>query len=375
MIVINKVIRPGSKGGLVFLRLAASAFLLFLLSFFFLLYPAETAKSVSEGLSLCLNVVIPSLFPFMVISGIFVSSAVCEKLGRVFKKAISFLFSLSGACFCPVLVCLVGGYPTAAFCARQLYEKGLISRRDYQHLLLFAVNPSPSFAVGAVGAMLLGSSTSGAVIFFSVIIASLLLGLFSRLVKTEASDEDRKPISIETQFMPFSKSVVNAIGSSGKAMLFICFSVLFFSAVLSVTDRLFPTKNASMLCGALFEVTCGCKRCCRKLPVEIIAGIVGWGGLCTHFQVMEDVILSKLRVTVFMAFRLLHGALSVAVCSFLLRLFPQAVPTFLGGDTVLSYSYNSSLPLSLCLVAMCALLMLGNNFALSKKRKKKENCG
>lgn len=369
------MIQPGSKGGLVFLRLAASAFLLFLLSFFFLLYPAETAKSVSEGLSLCLNVVIPSLFPFMVISGIFVSSAVCEKLGRVFKKAISFLFSLSGACFCPVLVCLVGGYPTAAFCARQLYEKGLISRRDYQHLLLFAVNPSPSFAVGAVGAMLLGSSTSGAVIFFSVIIASLLLGLFSRLVKTEASDEDRKPISIEVQFMPFSKSVVNAIGSSGKAMLFICFSVLFFSAVLSVTDRLFPTKNASMLCGALFEVTCGCKRCCRKLPIEIIAGIVGWGGLCTHFQVMEDVILSKLRVTVFMAFRLLHGALSVAVCSFLLRLFPQAVPTFLGGDTVLSYSYNSSLPLSLCLVAMCALLMLGNNFALSKKRKKKENCG
>ena len=88
-----------------------------------------------------------------------------------------------------------------------------------------------------------------------------------------------------------------------------------------------------------------------------------------------SVILSRLKVSVFLAFRLLHGALSVAVCSFLLRLFPQAVPTFLGKDTVLSYSYNSSLPLSLCLVAMCALLMLGNNFALSKRQKKKENGG
>ena len=90
---------------------------------------------------------------------------------------------------------------------------------------------------------------------------------------------------------------------------------------------------------------------------------------------MEDVILSRLKVSVFLAFRLLHGALSVVISSFLLKLFPQAVPTFLSEDTVLSYSYNSSLPLSLCLVAMCALLMLGNNFALSKKQKKKENCG
>lgn len=360
-----------SLKGLVLLRLGSIAFFLFLLSFFFLLYPQETAKSVSEGLTLCLSVVIPSLFPFMVVSGIFVSGPLCGKIGKAFKRVIFFLFSLSGACFCPVLVSLVGGYPTASFCARQLYEKGLITGRDFRRLLLFAVNPSPSFALGAVGAMMLGSKESGAVIFFSVIISSFLLGLFSRLVSTGENEEaEEAPVlSVNEQFTPFSKSIVSAIGSAGRSMLFICFSVLFFSAVLSVTDRLFPGENASLFCGALLEVTCGCRRCCRVLPVEIVAGIVGWGGLCTHFQVMEDVILSKLKLSVFFSFRLLHGALSAAVCSILLKLFPQAVPTFLNTKTAVSYSCGSSFFLSFCLVAMCALLMLGNNFVLSKKRK------
>lgn len=361
-----------------FLRLAASGFFVFGLSFFFLLHPQETAKSVSEGLSLCLFVLIPSLFPFMVVSGIFVSGSLCEKLSGIFKKAVSFFFSLGGGCFCPLLVSLVGGYPTAAFCARQLFQKGMISRRDFKHLLLFAVNPSPSFAIGAVGAMMLGSKESGAIIFFSVIISSLLLALFSRLVSTgEDGDEEKKQsaVIIHESRTPLSKSIVDSISSSARAMLFICFSVLFFSAVLSVTDRLFPSKSAGLLCGALLEVTCGCRRCCRVLPTEIIAGIVGWGGLCTHFQVMEDVLLSKLRISVFLAFRLLHGALSAAVCSLLLKLFPQAAPTFLNGNAAVSYSGAAGFPLSVCLVAMCALLMLGSNFSISKKRKSKENCG
>lgn len=356
------------------LRFAASGFLLFLLSFFFLVYPTETAKSVSEGLSLCLEVIIPSLFPFMVVSSIFASSSICEKLGKVFRKPTELIFSLSGEALCPIAISVIGGYPTAAFCARQLFEKGQLPQRDYRRILLFAVNPSPSFAVGAVGAIMLGSKTSGAIIFFSVIISSLLLGVFSRLVRINDADGKDAVKSDDVQFAPLSKIIVGAIASSGRAMLFICFSVLFFSSVLCVTDKLFPGESASMLCGALLEVTCGCNRCCG-LPIEAIAGIVGWGGLCTHFQVMEDVTRSKLSVAVFLAFRVLHGALSCVVCSVLLRFFPQAVPTFLGNGTVLSFSYNSCFPLSICLIAMCVLLMLGNNFAVSRKQKENNNLG
>lgn len=351
------------------LKLFLSGFFLFVFAFFFLLFPKETAKNVSEGIELCLGTLVPSLFPFMVLSGVFSSGALCEKSGKIFKKPISFLFSLEPNCFCPVLISLVGGYPTAAFCAARLFEKGMISKKDFRRLLLFAVNPSPSFAIGAVGASLLGSKKAGIIIFASVLISSFFLGVFSRIIRTEREGECEGFYAGGEVFLPFSKALVNSINQSGKAMLFICFSVLFFSAVLAVTDKIFPDEKACLAFGALFEVTCGCKRCAGVLPTEIIAAVVAWGGLCTHFQVMNEVNLSGLRASVFVVFRILHGALSAVVCSFLLKIFPETEAVFSGQAKSFSFSCESSVPLSLCLVAMCVLLLLGNNFVLSKKRK------
>lgn len=361
--------QAAKKRCLFLLKLFPLGFFLFVFAFFFLIYPKETAKNVSEGIELCLGTVVPSLFPFMVLSGVFSSSALCEKMGFLFKKPISFLFSLGPNCFCPVLISLVGGYPTAAFCAARLFEKGMISKRDFRRLLLFAVNPSPSFAIGAVGTMLLGSKKSGIIIFSSVLISSFLLGIFSRIIRTKKDGECEGAYADGEIFPSFSKTLVDSINQSGKSMLFICFSVLFFSAALAVTDKVFPYEKACLAFGALLEVTCGCKRCAGFLPTEIIAGIVAWGGLCTHFQVMNEVNLSGLRTSVFVVFRLLHGALSVVICSFLFKLFPQTATVFSQRAESFSYSCAASFPLSLCLVAMCVLLLLGNNFVLSKKRK------
>lgn len=355
---------------LFFSKLFLFGFFLFVFVFFFLLFPKETAENVSDGIELCLSVLVPSLFPFMVLSSAFSSGVLCEKLSAFFGFASKRIFALGKNCFCPVLVSLFGGYPTAAFCAGRLFEKGMISKRDFRRLLLFAVNPSPSFAIGAVGSMLLGSKEIGAVIFFSVVFSSFLLGIFSRFVKTgNADEEESEDIPILSDVRPFSETIVNSIMQSGKAMLFICFSVLFFSAALAVTDKFFPSAEASMFFGALLEVSCAAKRCCGALAPEIIAGIIAWGGLCTHFQVMNEVVLSGLKTSVFFVFRLLHGALSAVVCSFFLSVFPAAAPTFSQRAKSFSLSCESSLPLSLCLVAMCVLLLLGNNFILSKKRK------
>lgn len=351
------------------IKLFLFGFLLFVLGFFFLLFPKETAANVSEGIELCLSVLVPSLFPFMVLSSAFSSCELCEKLSSVFNKPFLFVFSLGSNCFCPLVVSAFGGYPTAAFCAGRLFEKGMISKRDFRRLLLFAINPSPSFVVGAVGTMLLGSKKTGAAIFFSVLFSSFILGIFSRFVKTGEDEEKIKERPAFFEAGPFSKTIVDSIMQSGKAMLFICFSVLFFSAALAFTDKFFSSKEGSVFFGALFEVSCAVKRCCGVLSPEIVTGIIAWGGLCTHFQVMSEVVLSGLKTSVFFAFRVLHGALSATVCSAVFRLFPAAEPVFSQRAESFSYFSGPSFSFSFCLVMMCVCLLLGNNFILSKKRK------
>ena len=154
------------KKASIVLKLTVFGFLLFICVFFFLLFPLQTAKSVSEGLELCLKTVIPSLFPFMVLSGIFTSSVFCEKLSRILGKATRLIFNLSPFCSSVILISAVGGYPLGAFTARRLFEQSEISSADFKKLLLFAVLPSPSFAVGAVGSAMLGSKNAGFLIYF-----------------------------------------------------------------------------------------------------------------------------------------------------------------------------------------------------------------
>lgn len=357
------------KAGIIF-KLAFFGFLLFLCAFFFLLYPKQTAKSVEEGLELCLKTVIPSLFPFMVLSGIFTSSVFCEKLSRLLGKATEFIFKLSPFCSAGILLSAVGGYPLGAFTARRLFENGEISQNDFKKLLLFAVLPSPSFAVGAVGSAMLGSKNAGFLIYASALLSSFVLGVFSRITvfKSTVSEPFQKLPEQKTSILSLISSSVE---KSGHSMLFICFSILFFSAVLSVTDSFFPSELEKMFCAALLEVTCGCKRLCGKFSLPVIAGVVGWGGFCTHFQIMNEVTLSGLSPTVFLSFRLLHGALSSVFCLALLKIFPVACETFAPGSAQsVSYSSGSSLAFSLCLVAMSVLLLLGNNFALNGRKHK-----
>ena len=153
-------------------------------------------------------------------------------------------------------------------------------------------------------------------------------------------------------------------------MLFICFSILFFSAVLSITDSFFASASAQMLSAALLEVTCGCKRLSENFALPVIAGTVGWGGLCTHFQIMNEISLSGLSTPVFFAFRLLHGALSSVFCLALLKIFPVASETLSSSCAQnVSISSGPSLAFSLCLIAMSVLLLLGNNFVVSSQKR------
>lgn len=357
------------KKASIVLKLTVFGFLLFICVFFFLLFPKQTAKSVSEGLELCLKTVIPSLFPFMVLSGIFTSSVFCEKLSRILGKATRLIFNLSPFCSSVILISAVGGYPLGAFTARRLFEQSEISSADFKKLLLFAVLPSPSFAVGAVGSAMLGSKNAGFLIYFSVLLASLILGIFSRLTIFKDTDSTFSSEAPNCRYEFFS-SISSSIEKSGRAMLFICFSILFFSAVLSITDSFFASASAQMLSAALLEVTCGCKRLSENFALPVIAGTVGWGGLCTHFQIMNEISLSGLSIPVFFAFRLLHGALSSVFCLALLKIFPVASETLSSSCTQnVSISSGPSLAFSLCLIAMSVLLLLGNNFVVSSQKR------
>lgn len=66
----------------------------FLISFFFflLLDPESILESGRNALDLCLNIIIPSLFPFFVVSGLIMNTGVIHAVSRFFQPCYETCF-------------------------------------------------------------------------------------------------------------------------------------------------------------------------------------------------------------------------------------------------------------------------------------------
>ena len=89
--------------------------------------PGEAMEGAKSGLSLCFNVIVPSLFPFFILSSLVVDLGFAARLGRLMEPIMRPLFRVSGSCASAVALGFIGGYPVGARTALQLYQQGLCS--------------------------------------------------------------------------------------------------------------------------------------------------------------------------------------------------------------------------------------------------------
>lgn len=114
--------------------------------------PGEAIAGAKDGLVLCFNVIVPSLFPFFVLSSLVVDLGLAAYLGRALEGLMRPLFRVSGSCAAAVALGFIGGYPVGARTALQLYQQGLCSKPEAERLLAFCNNsfkPGTSWAAKA----------------------------------------------------------------------------------------------------------------------------------------------------------------------------------------------------------------------------------
>ena len=96
-----------------------------------LLAASETAaQAVREGLALCGGSVIPALFPFLVVSRLFVATGSAAALGQLLAPLTRRMLGVSGPGGTAVLLGLLGGYPVGAQTAGELARTGAVSRQE-----------------------------------------------------------------------------------------------------------------------------------------------------------------------------------------------------------------------------------------------------
>ena len=308
------------------------------------LVPQEAMAGAKDGLTLCFNVIVPSLFPFFVLSSLVVDLGLAAYLGRAMEGLMRPLFRVSGSCAAAVALGFIGGYPVGARTALQLYQQGLCSRTEAERLLAFCNNSGPAFILGVVGAGVFGDGRVGLLLYLTHALASVMVGLIFRFyggaVKSKNPSQRSKPISTVTLPAAFTGAVTRAMQST----LNICAFVVFFAVVLRLLSAFgvlslvarglsllgFREEWAKRLVAGLLELSSGVSSLRGEAQlagrVSTAAFMLGWAGLSVHCQVLSFLSDSGLSVRVYLAGKLCHGLIAAALTWAVTRIVPLSAP-------------------------------------------------
>ena len=122
-------------------------FFLILCFFVMLLFPSEVFEGAKSGLLLWFLTVLPTLFPFLLISRLLLDSCACSLLNKLLAPVISRLFGISAQGSFAFIVGFLCGYPMGAKITADLFHARQISKAEASYLLSFCNNTSPAFLI------------------------------------------------------------------------------------------------------------------------------------------------------------------------------------------------------------------------------------
>jgi len=278
-----------------------------------LIFSDATIEAARSSVELFAYGVIPSLFPFFVLTNMLLNKG---------NKAF-----LSG------FLC---GYPSGAIVCSSLYEDGKIIKSKAEIYSAFINNAGPAFVIGTVGAIFCRSLNAGILLLFTHIAASLTVMITLKMIVPETSIETVATYSIPNSGKnhnfsktPLGEQLSAAILSSAKQIASVGGYIIFFSVLISILSSI-GVKNIYLF--AFLEITSGLKYITQSLPQDnfiqsltnmlpIIAFFLGFSGLSIHIQIIAILNKSKLNARYFIAGKIMQAILA-AIYTFLLLKLP-----------------------------------------------------
>ncbi len=327
-----------------------------------LIFPAAATQGARNGIGYCLQVLVPSLYPFMVLSVFVVKSGLSEKLGKLFEAPARAILKLPGSTAATILMAAIGGYPTGARSVEALFESGAVSESQAARMLSFCVNAGPAFVISAVGTGFLKSPQAGLILFASQLLGSIILSVISAI---PAKREPTVPARKKDRRVSFSDALISSAYDAARATLNMCCFVILFASLINLLRLWVTEPHSATVLSALLEVTGGSSDLAKAgAPLTALSFAIGWGGICVHFQVLSSVSGIRINLLHFLLYRFLHGGLSALITLVLVQQFPLSTPVFYNTSAPLAAQFSGSVPAAAALIALCAIFL----FSLSPEK-------
>ncbi len=329
---------------------------------FLLLSPETAAAAVHSAVISCLEVIIPSLFAFTVLSVFLTKSGLYRVALRPLTFPLSKLLRIDEELCGLFLLSNIGGYPVGASLISEMYGNGRISRDTAARLLCFCYGSGPSFIVGIAGLRVFGSAAAGLALYAACFLGSLVNALIVRAGgRLDISPTKNKPAVTADCF-------IGSVISAARVMFTVCAMITAFSVVISMlgfigADRAFAALLSRLGAGELsegvFPALLEISRLRDILPVNgampLCAGLLSFGGACVVLQVAalaRDIPLGK-----FLLFRVPAMMVSAAAAVPLSLILPPPDAAAIASAAGSARLFSANGAASLCVMAMAGILL------------------
>lgn len=287
-----------------------------------IVFPERYIQSCFQGFAMWAECVLPSLFPFMIITLIFVKTGMADKASLPLKKAMQKIKfpPCAGACF---LMSVCSGYPAGSRIVNEFYEGGLIEKRDAPKLAYLCSSSGPLFILGSVGFKMFGDKIIGLKILvahiLSIATVSIIISLISK--KSSASLMKRKPYKGNILYDVFYGAVLSVAVAGGFIAFF--YVVSQFAAdfkllyPIKLIFNLFCDKQtAGAVCTGLIEATSGCRALSASdsfFAVPFAGFLITFGGMSILCQQLCYLVSIGVKPLKFIGVKALQALLCFAL--------------------------------------------------------------
>lgn len=301
-----------------------------ILTAFFLLFTALilTHSDISllfalNGLNLWFQKMIPTLVPFMILSGIMVRMNLTEDFSALLSPILRPIFSISKNGIYCIIMGFLCGFPMGAKVITELYGRGRIGKAEATYLLSFCNNIGPIYFMG-FALPTIGITENLFVYLFGMYGLPLLYGIFLRYTcfRGSLSSPDKQPIAANNQ--PANQgllyhiddaimSALNSITALGGYMIFFNLLNLIPYVLLSKTKL----QNILPVINGILEISGGLGNMKDTFPFLSLV-LLPFGGLSCIAQTYSIIRHTDLSIQTYVIHKVILSAITALYYFFVL---------------------------------------------------------
>ncbi|MBO5228108.1 MAG: hypothetical protein J6B39_03845 [Lachnospiraceae bacterium] len=294
----------------------------------FVLNSQIVLEGASSGLILWFKTIVPTLFPFALLSSILLDLNMESAISRLLSPVTRPVFGISPAGNYVLFIGLLCGYPLGARTASTLIREGRLSNGEGQYLMNFCNNLSPAFIISFVCGSLLNDSSLIPKMLITLYLTPVLLGILSRHIYIsrnittipetcscslpEHYCHNRSTLTVKPSVNIIS-ILDKAITTSSETLLKLGAYIIIFAILSNLIEHSIIPEYLKLILTSITEVTGGCRiiatsAISTKLKLSLLSSLITFGGIAGIAQTAGMLHNTNLSLKQYIIFRTISAA-------------------------------------------------------------------